>query len=714
MDFKLDSSKKIISFGFLLMWFLLTLITIIGLQNMSSINDDLNNIVHKTNVKTEIVNGIKSLSGERFVILYHMGLDPDPFTIDELKAKMFFKASVFLELQDKLFNTQLSSEEKLKIEQTFQQAYKTNKVQQQYIAMLEEEPESSTQFLMEKIIPQQNKLLQMYNDIVEYEYSLADKAAEQAENSYRFSIIMMLSLGVVISLLGLMISVYMIKKIGKAESLLVQHQENLQTQVEERTLELSKAKTEAESSNKAKSIFLANMSHEIRTPLNAIIGFTYILENNDITDQHEHKNKLHKISEAAKHLLAIINDILDFSKIEAGKLELENTDFSLSKIMKRTSSLISEHAKQKDIDIVVDLDSSIPDMLEGDPLRLGQLLLNFANNAVKFTEQGQITIKASLQSENGADNKIKILFEVIDTGVGISSAKQEKLFNAFEQADDSTTRKYGGTGLGLAICSKIAQLMGGTIGVYSELGKGSNFWFNGCFKTMAPIDTLFEEKPIIGQENNIEKLNSKYSPPDYLLSITGLNIENALISFKGDINKYQLELKCFISEQESIVEKIKVCLREKELTEASRHAHNLKSVAATLGMIEIKKLAGEVEYKLKAQNEKVNDELEQLKVHINNMINALIESLPQAKDSSIDLTEQQLSSEQFYQGLNELLDLLQQDDFQSNQAFQSLYPFLMQLNEGQAYKLAECINAYDFEEAINIVREFQGVDGTND
>ncbi|WP_310449755.1 response regulator [Sulfuritalea sp.] len=250
------------------------------------------------------------------------------------------------------------------------------------------------------------------------------------------------------------------------------HRHRLEELVESRTTELLAAQQQAEAANLAKSAFLANMSHEIRTPLNAIIGLTHLLRRAGVSSQQA--VRLDKIDGAGQHLLAIINDILDLSKIEAGRLQLENTDFPLAAILDNVASIIGDPARDKGLQVEVDGDD-VPLWLRGDPTRLRQALLNYAGNAVKFTEQGSVALRARLLEDS--DGELLVRFEVADTGVGIAPDAMGRLFQSFEQADASVTRKYGGTGLGLAITRRLARLMGGEVGADSTPGQGSTFWF---------------------------------------------------------------------------------------------------------------------------------------------------------------------------------------------------------------------------------------------
>jgi signal transduction histidine kinase len=321
-----------------------------------------------------------------------------------------------------------------------------------------------------------------------------------------------------------------ISKRKQVEAELKNHQHNLSLLIDERTAELSTAKNIAETANQAKSIFLANMSHELRTPISGILGMTEMALHR--ASEAKQIDQLNKVRISSLHLLGIINDILDISKIEAEQLKLESIIFNLNGVIENLSNINQPLATQKGLDLIIEIPPELTHTsFKGDPLHLGQILINLVGNALKFTQTGSVKLSAQLLEESA--DSIFCRFEVSDTGIGISADAQKRLFTAFEQADSSTTRKHGGTGLGLAICKHLTRMMHGNIGVNSQPGTGSTFWFTIRLEKTAQLNA-----PTLPCKTAIEQIKVHHLGANILLV---------------DDDPLNLEITCWMLEEAGLI-----------------------------------------------------------------------------------------------------------------------------------------------------------------
>ncbi len=366
---------------------------------------------------------------------------------------------------------------------------------------------------------------------------------------------------------------------------------NLHISLKRTREELIKAKRSAEAAAEAKAIFLANMSHELRTPMNGIIGMVDILKRTKLTDaQYEYLNI---IESSGENLLSIINDILDLSKIEAGHMELETIPFSLHDEVRRVANIMQVIANKKKLSVKLHIGKEVPPYVKGDPVRMKQIIINLVNNAIKFTEKGNITI--SVEKKSAEDGKAQILFKIMDTGIGISPEGQKKLFQSFSQVDKSTTRKYGGTGLGLMISKNLTQMMGGEIGVESVEGIGSTFWFTismelsdekSCEKQhRADDDTVHEDKIHVQPKLNIllvedNKINQKVA----MLNLNNLGYQVDIANNgKEAVEKFQnggYDL-IFMDVQMPEMDGVEACKKIRELENNSDSTKKIPIIAMT-------------------------------------------------------------------------------------------------------------------------------------
>jgi len=467
--------------GFIAILVIMLSATSISLTSLSTINQRLEHLVKKHNVKLQYMENMRDLIRERMLNVFTaLNLD-DAFKIEEEWEIFSQRAREFIATREKLYKLDVTPEEKERIEAQRKILAQGQIVMSQVFDLIRENNYLQARYNIFDALKVNNEIIDELTLMIRVGHNVSKKELSEAAENYLETRRNIFILDVIAVLVCLIIAVVVFRNlrvnqqsITIAVDALKQSNEKLEARVLERTHDLLSLRDEAVNANKAKSRFLANMSHELRTPLNAIIGYSEILiddaEENDLVNECQ---DLHRILAAGKHLLDLINDILDISRIETGNLDVELETFALKPLAQEAIDVMHPLFDQRNNMFNFNYDEQLISIY-ADPRRIRQILFNLLSNANKFTERGEITLNIRQQL---IDDKKWICCEVIDTGIGISEEDQKKVFEAFIQVDASATRKYGGTGLGLAISLRFCQMMGGTITLQSKLGKGSTVTF---------------------------------------------------------------------------------------------------------------------------------------------------------------------------------------------------------------------------------------------
>ncbi len=531
------NSQWLVGGGVITVLTLLVVLTVMALSRLDIIHNQMRNVVTTTYVKSELLNALHRISMQRLFNLQGMLIVDDPFNREKLYQDFIFLASEFLVIRQELFKLNLSEKEQEYLKQTREASSESSKIRQEIAQLIvAEQFEDARSLIHEKIMPYYMKSFGGLQELLLFQKESKHISEKQANDAYLDTQLLLASSGAIALFIGIMVSIVVLRENrrtytakNQAEALAEYREEVLDAMNEElaaRNEELSMlnknlkttirdlkaAKYNAEIATRTKGEFLANMSHEIRTPLNGIIGITSLLEETALNSVQ--KDYVQTIKGSGDILLSLINDILDFSKMEAGKLQLENSPFSIYECVESGLDLIAARAAGKNLELLINFSPNLPEKVSGDVTRTRQILVNLLSNAVKFTEVGEIYISVSAETVDA--EKIAITISVKDTGMGIPKDRIQMLFQAFNQLDSSTTRKFGGTGLGLSISKELSQLMGGSLWVESKEGQGSTFSYKiivGMVISDAPVylqSNVFNTKRVLIADDNANTCDILY------------------------------------------------------------------------------------------------------------------------------------------------------------------------------------------------------------
>ncbi|HEC19472.1 MAG TPA: response regulator [Gammaproteobacteria bacterium] len=460
---------NVVRMGFSAVLILVVILTSVSLYRLKEFNTNMEAIVDINNKKVALASAMRDAILQRAISVYSMLATDDYFQRDEELMRFYAYAAEYRKHRDELVSLGGDRRERDIYERLEVAANKAQpQIRKTAELLMEDTPEDIIADAVKAGFQAQSNLLDLLDELIVLQQQYTASAVQRSKNDYQFIWVLQLLLGVMVLGVGILIARAVIK--------------NVRTKSQElsaKNAELSLAYSKAEEATKAKSTFLANMSHEIRTPMTGVLGMLELLRDTKLVS--EQKYYIDTAYHSAEALLTVINDVLDFSKIEAGKVDFESIPFDIRHLLEEVVGLYAKEVQDKGVEIVTHIDNGVADYVRGDPTRLRQILNNLIGNAVKFTHDGEIVVRLMNDSRFSSENDY-LRFEVRDTGIGISAQARKLIFDTFTQADESTTRKFGGTGLGLAICQQMVKLFEGNIGVESNEGEGSTFWFTARLK----------------------------------------------------------------------------------------------------------------------------------------------------------------------------------------------------------------------------------------